>query len=189
MPGTPMWACLSLSLAQTPALNSGQQAGGGALPTPRNPRWTYPTHTFQNLTSNLWRRGEKESHPQFTPYPAPTALSGISVPDPCPHHLIPTSDALCAHLGPAEKGIKARGDLFWGVSGLKRKGLYTWGQREAGLLSGVSQDTQTILEKTDVDIVEGECLTSPIRTPPPCRVVGWRRDRNSTLGSGQIDGL
>lgn len=30
-------------------------------------------------------------------------------------------------LGPAEKGIKARGDLFWGLSGSKRKGLYTSG--------------------------------------------------------------
>lgn len=30
-------------------------------------------------------------------------------------------------LGPAEKGMKARGDLFWGASGSKRKGLNTSG--------------------------------------------------------------
>ena len=39
-----------------------------------------------------------------------------------PHHCIPTSNAQCPHLGPAEKGIKAKGDLPLMFSGSKRKG-------------------------------------------------------------------
>lgn len=63
------------------------------------------------------------------PETTPTWACMSPVPHPC-LHTIPASHTHQPYLGPAEKGIKARGDLFWGLSGSKRKGLYTWGRED-----------------------------------------------------------
>lgn len=52
--------------------------------------------------------------------PGPSKTSPISL---LPERTPPGSDSHCAHLGPAEKGIKARGDLPLLFSESKRKGL------------------------------------------------------------------
>ena len=57
-------------------------------------------------------------------------------PEPLHHpQTLPTSHTSWPYLGPAEKGMKARGDLFWGASGSKRKGLNTW-RTERGRATG-----------------------------------------------------